>query len=271
MEGALTLTANPVTSENSVAHRSRSIVLAFCATIAALEAGCGKSGSNPILRPEVRFEVIPSGQTSFRVLSLVAGGVNHPSVVSTDQQGTLVGPEFSISSTFNFVLEGAPPPFEGTFLQTGSGEIVVQLTQAGGPGDTAQTSGPGTIATVAVGPPIDPADIPPMPREVRFDVCAVAAGASSCSITDGTGTFGIGITGTLGDAFFSHVLQLPCPQGGQPCDATPAIYFLEAASEMANAVFRSAGGQELVAQLLVNGALKQTSSGTGNVIISKDL
>lgn len=195
---------------------------------------------------------------------MVAGGVTHPS---------LDGVDFTISSTFNFVLENAPPPFEATFMQTGSGAISITLTVAGQTEqDGGSTSGQGTIVAVRLGGGSRPPTTPVAPnKEVRFDVCAVVLNEPSCSAIDGSSIFGVGITGTLGDAFISHQLQLPCPQGGSPCDETPAIYFLEDARQMANAVYRSTEGQELVVQLLINGETKQTSSGTGNVIISKDL
>lgn len=173
----------------------------------------------------------------------------------------------------NFLLENAPPPYEGTFVQTGSGQIRVELFMTGQTSSfTGSTSGQGTTVTAILGEPLNPLRTPTAANpEVRLDLCVVAPNMSSCSPTDGSGIPGAGITGTLGDAFISHVLSLPCPQVAGPCDQTPAIYFIEDARDMVNAVFASQGGQTLYVQLFINGELLQSNKDTGNVIITRDL
>lgn len=218
---------------------------------------CGQSGSDPIQFPEVRFEVRPAGQATFRVDSLIGGGVSHASVI---------GQEFTATSAFDFTLENAAPPYVGMFTLTSGDQITVTLTVISRTGQTqvSDSTGPGkTTATVVTGG-AQPA-VTPGPRnpEARFDVCAPLTLPGTCSTTGEVGAFGVPFTGTLGDPFASHILA----------GMTPTIYFLEAPRDNVNAVFtrQVVTGDLLVAQLFFNGVLQQTQASPHDVVLSQDL
>jgi hypothetical protein len=98
---------------------------------------------------------------------------------------------------------------------------------------------------------------------VRLDVCAPSTGATACSTASDPGTFGVEFTGTLGDLFTSHPLS----------GSAPSIYFLEGARDSVNAVFTrlSITGDLLLVHLYIDGQLRQTQAGTGDVVIREDL
>lgn len=233
---------------------------------------CGQSGSDPVQFPEVRFEVHPAGQSTFRVDSLIASGVSHSSVV---------GQEFTATSSFNFVLENAAPPYVGSFTLTSGDQITVTLSVIGQFGQTqvsdATAVGKPTATvvtcTASTNPPTNnppgcsvPTNPPPSNPEARIDVCAPFTVPGSCSTTSTTGdvgAFGVLFSGTLGDLFTSHVL----------IGATPTIYFLEAPQDSVNAVFvrQVITGDLLVASLFFNGVFQQTQATANQVVLSQDV
>jgi hypothetical protein len=235
-------------------NRSTLLVLAF---VTAGFWGCGQSGSDPPQYPEVRFEVRPTGQATFRVDSLIGGGVSHSSVI---------GQEFAATAAFDFILENAAPPYQGSFTLTSGDQITVTLTVISTTGQTqvSDATVPGkTTVNVLTGGPLPSATPGPSSPEVRFDVCAPLPGGSACSTTTDPGTFGVLFTGSLGDDFMSHVLN----------GATPAIYFLEAPRNTANGVFmrQPFTGDFLVGALFINGVLQQTQANSQSIVISQDL
>jgi len=235
----------------------RTAVVAFMATL----AGCGRSGSNPVLFPEIRFQVVPTGQTTFRVDSLVAGGVEHPSVI---------GQEFTATSFFNFVFENATSPRSGAFCRTSdTGAIKVVLTVTGQKSQTV-TEGPPSVGCAH--PVVISSDLPGTPivttptassPEVRFDVCVPSPDASSCFTANDSGIFGLTFSGTFGDLFMTYLVV----------GTTPGIYFLQNARDNVNAVLalQPTTGQLLRIELYINGAFIEAQSDSHNVIISKDL
>lgn len=237
--------------------RSPRVALAWLLLLGCGGFGCGKSGSGPVVYPEVRIEVQPAGLSTFTVNSLVAAGVNHPSVV---------GQEFSATALFTFALENAPPPYEASFTRLSGGDITVTLTFESATGQTVVTDSTGpdkdTAVVIAGGAPtVTPGA---QAREVRFDVCAPSADSSTCSTTgDDAGVFGVLFNGTAGDTFVSHLLN----------GATPTIYFIEAARETVDIVVTRnvVTGDPLVVELFIDGELRQTGSNKGQVIISEDL
>ncbi len=230
---------------------------------------CGQSGSDPIQFPEVRFDVHPAGQSTFRVDSLIASGVSHSSVV---------GQEFTATSSFNFVLENAAPPYMGSFTLTSGDQITVTLSVIGQFGQTqvsdATAVGKATATvvtcTASTNPPTNnlpgcpvPTNPPPSNPEARIDVCAPFTLPGSCSTTGAVGAFGVLFTGTLGDLFTSHTLS----------GATPTIYFLEAPQDSVNAVYvrQVITGDLLVASLFFNGVFQQTQANAQDVVLSQDV
>jgi hypothetical protein len=256
-----------------------SFALLAGATLVAA-AGCGTTGSNPILYPEVRFSIEQSpdtastGQATFTVETLQAGGVSHPSIAGQ----TFIAP-------FSFVLENAPPPYRGSFKRPADGaEITVTVTVVAQIAETevsdstspAQGTAPAkntarlscdrvtntTLGILCVPVATDPSPAPAANPEVRFDVCALLPGSGSCSTTDDPpGLFGIPFSGTLGDLLISHAVD----------GLTPRIFFLEGAQHNAAARFLAATSKILEAQLFVNGQLQPPTAIGSDVIIQKDL
>lgn len=220
--------------------------------------GCGQSGSDPVVYPEVRFEVRPAGQSTFRVDSLIGGGVSHASV--TGQDFIAVGP-------FDFVLENAAPPYQGIFTLVSGDQITVTVTVMSITGQTqvSDATAPGKpTAMVLTGGPAPSMTPGPGNPEVRFDVCAPLRDGTSCSTMDSTvGSFGVLFTGTLGDPFISHLLS----------GTTPTIYFLEGPRDTVNGVFtrQPPVGALLLAQLFINGTLKQSGASVNDVVLKQDL
>lgn len=237
----------------------RSILLVACALWAA---GCGTSGSNPPVLPEVQFVVGPqkSGAPVTFTASLFAGGISH--TFPPDMAFTTNGP-------FNIFLEGASMPYGGSFARPAdSGDITVQetiVTETGVDQITTQAFTTGTDPVTVVipqGAPVPTTPVPPNP-EVRFDVCVPStAGQASCYAGGDSGVPGIAFNGSVGDAFFTHLVL----------GTTPSMYFLEGARDSVNGVFRAnTAGQQLLVQMFIDGQLKETESGTGDVVVRKDL
>jgi hypothetical protein len=239
--------------------RRRWFLWIVAAVVGTLNGGCGTTGSAPVLYPEVRFRVQPVGQSTFSVDELDAGGVQH-----TFPEGTT----FTATSFFDFYLENAQPPYSGTFTLVPplSGDITVTLFV---PGTTEvqeftdQTSAALGITQVTVSSGPSSAATPPA-QDIRFDLCVPSStGSGACVVSGDAGVSGLPFSGSVGDAFQTHLLN----------GFTPSIYFLEGARDSVDAVFRLAPttGQVLVARLFINGALQQTQSNTDNVIIQQDL
>ncbi len=239
----------------------RWILLVACVLCAV---GCGQSGSNPPILPEVQFLV--GLQNTVAPVTFTAS-VFTGEIVHTFPPGLA----FTTGGPFSIFLEGASMPYGGTFARAmDSGDITVQETivpgaAAGGGGQvTAKaftTSTDPVSVVLPVGAPTPTMPVAPNP-EVRFDVCVPTAGQSSCYTVGNSGTAGLGFNGSLGDAFFTHITV----------GFTPSIYFLEGARDTVNGVFRAGtAGDVLLVQLFINGELKETESGTGDVILRQDL
>ena len=242
----------------------RFFVAVALAAVAAL-AGCGTSGSDPTEFAEVRFIVEPSagGLAQFTVTSLIDGGLTHPS---------FTGQQFSITAPFTLALLNAPLPFSASFQQIGTAPIAVTSVVSGqsqtGP---IPSTGPNSVVTMQGGGSSS-TPIPASP-EIYFTVCAPLPGSSSCLTPDDGGIGGIGFSGTVGDAFTTHLLPNACSTtgGAQPCTATPSIYFIEDARDSINAVFTGGTSQTLLVQMFSNGQLRQTKIGTDDLVMREDL
>ena len=225
-------------------------------------SACGESGSNPVLYPEIRFQVEPlAGTATFEVQSLAGGQIEYTS---------LGGTVFTATSVFNFVLEGAGPPYSGRFSQIGDGAIRVRLLVTGGGADISGISdGPGTTVTLQTVSDSPPQLRPPDP-EVRFDVCAPVPGVFSCYVdAEQPGTFGIQFNGTMGDIDTTH--QLGQRSAADPAPTTPSVYFLQKPKEAVSGVFRSTNSNELVARLFIDGKQESVAAGTTDVVVRKDI
>jgi len=242
------------------------VVFAVCGI-----CGCGQTGSDPLLFPEVHFRVFPAGQATFHVDALSSGGASYTSVI---------GQQFTATAAFDFVLENAGPGFRGVFEVDPSTGDQITVTLAviclGGQTQVSDSTGPGKpTATVSIpfvrgaacNPGAPPPDTgvspPPSNPEVRIDICAPLPNLTTCSTTSKDQSFGVLFTGSLGDPFTSHLTS----------GSTPAIYFYQSPQQNINAVFTRAPltGMLLTAQLLIDGEINQTRASTGNVIISQDL
>jgi hypothetical protein len=182
--------------------------------------GCGESGKDPVLFPEVRFQVQPvSGSASFKVPVLQAGGQQYTSIAGT---------AFSTTGIFNFVIEGAPGPYTGTFTQTTDDPIRVTLSFNMVNGQafrrSVQTTGrDSSVVISSVDTPVAPG-VQANP-EVRFDICSPPFNETDCDLTTGMlGRFGVPFQGNLGDFFNSFLVGQPASV--DPPTAAPEILFL---------------------------------------------
>jgi hypothetical protein len=243
-------------------RRKRSLCIAAAVCLSALSGGCGTTGSRPTLYPEVKFRVQTEGGSTFTVDEFVVGLPSNPAVAV--QHTFPPGTTFTQTSDFSFYFENAAPPYTGSFSLVSGGNIGVTLTVSDKSYEPVWTSGVGTTAVVTSSQQPMPTPIAPT-QEVRFDVCVPLLTPGTCFITQGdSGLFGKTFTGTVGDASQTHELN----------GSTPSIYFLEDAQESADGVFTlDQTGSVLVAQLFINGTLRQTQTGAGtkNVIIRQDL
>ncbi len=226
-------------------------------------AGCGESGSQPVLFPEIQFAVglapcevgqACPPQAQF-VAELEVGGVSHK--VSSPLLDT---------SSFQLFAENAAPPYAGKFTlvppqqaDAPVRDIQVRLIVTGQTTQTGFTSGVAVPAVVGA----FTGTLPPPAEEVRFDVCVPLLTPGTCFGAGDSGIFGLPFQGTIGDAAQTHLLST----------AVPSIFFLENAVDTVNGIFTLSPftGQYLVAQLFLNGAFKQTQSSIHDVVIRQDL
>jgi len=241
----------------------RSILLVACVL-----CGCGTSGSNPPVLPEVQFSIGPqkTGAPVTFTASLFDDGIGH-----TFPPGLA----FTTNAPFSIFLEGASMPYGGTFARgMDSGDITVRETIVTAPNVSQVSVGASTSGTAPVTVVIpNGAPTPSMPvaanPEVRFDVCAPSGVCNSstvnqlsCYAAGDSGIAGQGFSGSLGDAFFTHITV----------GITPSMYFLEGARDTVNGVFRAnTSGQVLLVQLFIDGQLKVNQCGTGDVVLREDI
>ena len=252
---------------------------------------CGESLDPAGQFSEVQYRVSQEGGGTFALVSMSSGGFKRR--LSAD---TVYSPQGPI----RFSIEGAPGPYFAEFCRR-SGDMSVRFTadssdqpgqvsllyetsgQAGNCRSSAtvctQTSG-GGAACLADGqcqagevcekrlkikyPPSsdDSAAQPFADPDVRFEVCVPVSG-SSCSVAGDPATtiFGRVVNGSVGDIESTFLVT----------DETPAVYFLNTAKHNASAIFRAAADEFLQTQLFVNNGLRDTQSGTRDVILREDL
>ncbi len=234
--------------------------------------GCGTSGSEPVLFPEVRFEVSPTTGAPFQFVAerFDIGGVEYTDLAGTTLTGTATG-EGGALSVFRIVFENAPPSYCGTLRQVGAAAITVHLLQEGtGIETSSTTSGDGTTVTTCILGSPAPMPVAPNPA-VRFDVCAPSLDLPSCAAAGGDpGRFGVQFSGVIGDPFVTYLLGTGSSTVNPPA-FVPAIYYFQGASQTVNAVFTGFNGAELSVQFFINGQLNQNATGGGNLVFEQDL
>jgi hypothetical protein len=267
--------------------------------------GCGKSGSNPIQYPEVRFDVRPAGQANFRVDSLIGNGTTHTSII---------GQQFTATSDFSFLLENAAPPYQGSFTLVGvctTDQVSTCSTNSDcvAPQICDQQYGcTGTCTADSDCPSMESCDFGSQQITVTLTVI-MATGQTQVSdatllpekrtatvLTGGTlppGTPAPSIPEVRFDVCAPLSGQGTCTTDAAPGafgvifngtmgdqftshllnSVTPSIYFLEGARENVNGVFmrNPLTADLLIVQLFLNGALNQTVAGSGSVILKQDL
>ena len=239
-----------------VAHTA---LLALLAT--GISLGCGESGSDPALYPEVRFEVRPrAGQAKFVVESLSADGGKILHTEFPDYANPSQPADFSVSGVFTFYMVNAPPPYSGRFRAT-EGEIEVSLFVLGDM-EGIQGQLTGGVVVVPPGAPAPPPGATTSPDEVRIDVCSRIPGQPACTTTaDPPGSFGVLFAGTLGDPNITRVTSGP----------TPSVFFLERTKDTVNGVFCSPPDTTMDIVLMVDREIRDSSSGREDVIVRQDI
>ncbi len=252
---------------------------------------CGESGSQPEQFSEVQYRVQQDGGGTFALLSMSAGGFQRRLVADT---------VYSTQGPVRFMVEGAPGPYSAELCRHSGGDMTVVFTADSSnlPGqvrltfETAGQSGLCRSSAVACMP--DPSgasclsdtdcaaeevcekrlaiEYPPgsgalatkgfADPDVRFEVCVPVSG-TSCSVGGAppTTVFGRSVLGSVGDLGATYLVG----------DDSPSVYFLNSAKHNVSAIFRAAADEFLQVQLFVNGALRDTQSGTKDVIIREDL
>lgn len=241
-------------------RRSRLHAVAVLGVVLALGVvGCGESGSNPPNLPEIQFEVLPQlgGPIRFEILDVRAGGKLFRS---------LAGREIVATAPFQIFVENAAAPFSMTLRLLDSAPALVRyrLTGTAGPAATVVTE---SGVPVTVGIP-DLAAVPANP-EARVDVCAPAPDLSTCSPFDGSGTFGVAFSGTIGDTEITRVLGRA--SSDERSATTPAVIFFPDPQDTIAAVIRAVDARRLLVQLFLDGRLAETSVSSGTVVVRKDL
>jgi len=265
------------------------------ATLAFFASACGESGSQPDRFAEVQYRVQQDGGGTFSLLSFTSGGfqrrVNADTVYST--QGPI-----------RFLVEGAPGPYSAEFCRRSGGELtvffssdssndgVVRLTfdsagqpgvcrspaiicTAAGPGAACLSDsdcGSGDVCEKKIAIEYDPSQsgvlqtpLPFADPDVRFEVCAPTSG-DSCSVGGSVGDppntiFGRVMSGSVGDIESTYLVA----------DETPAVYFLNSARHNVSAVFSALDDERLQIQLFITDRLRETESGTDDVLIRRDI
>jgi hypothetical protein len=221
-------------------------------------AGCGTSGEQPPVLPELRIIVSPEAgaNAQFELIDVQSSGQRFTS---------LAGQTIAIRAPFNIIVLNARAPYGVTVRQVGDGPIGVKLLTVGGSGPERTTAGPeplfvGTAqATLVQARP-----------EVRFDICAPAAGQSSCSIVDGSGDFGPSFSGSIGDPFGTRLVG-PSGSTQEPDVATPTVFFFQNPRFNVNGIFRSFNRRLLQVQLWINGSLEDADLDDADAVVGSDI
>ncbi len=226
---------------------------------ASVWSGCGESGSNPPELPEIRFEVLPllGGTIRFEIVDVRAGGRVFRS---------LAGQPITAAAAVNVLVENAAAPFSMTVRLLDSNPALVRyrLTGVSGPGSTVIDR---VGEEFVVGSP-GLAGVPAEP-EARVDVCAPTVGATDCSVFDGNGTFGVALSGSIGDTEVTRLLGRPSTD--EPELGTPAILFFAQPRDTVAAIVRAADSRFLRARLYLDGRLVAQDSSPGNAVVRVDL
>ena len=223
--------------------------------VGLLCSACGKSGQRETRPIEVLFYVNRPAGAQFEVIAL---------------QGTNADHRFDgriFEAPHVFVLENTEQPVKGVFRNVDAELPLTVELNFGLELVNRQDVPPGVCCTVAPDSDCTQADETcedleeiPMKREVVFEVFSVDEIRH------------IGFSATIGDLDATNITA--CSSGSDIC-LTPATFFLEEAKDIISGVFTKFSDQDpstvFQVDLYVNGTLRESDSGTRDLIVSLDL
>lgn len=179
---------------------------------------------------------------------------------------SLAGTEIVAVAPFQIFVENAAAPMSLTLRLLDPAPALVRYRVTG-------TAGPAAALVTEVGVPVTVGAsgiaARPLRREARVDICAPPAGASDCSPFDGTSTFGVAFSGTVGDTEITRALGRA--SSDEPSATTPAVIFFPEPQDTLAAVIRAVDARRLRLALWLDGHLAAATVGSGTVVIRKDL
>lgn len=234
----------------------RTALLAMSLSIAA----CGKSGSQPPVLPEARFEILPhlGGSARFEIVDVQAAGQRFTS---------LAGIPITTLGRINVFVDNSFGPFGMTLRLLDDDPVEVRFGLAGVVNDTLVRVVDTPGEEVFVGTPVE--TLTQARPEVRVDACAPFPEDTACSAFDGLSLFGAPLSGSIGDPEATRLLGRP--SADEPEVGSPSIFFYQNATSDIAAIIRANDNRFLRVRLWIDGALKDESGNTGNVIVKSDL
>lgn len=228
---------------------------ALLAAALCLCVACGESGTREAQPVEVTFSALRPGGASFEV----------PVIQTANGDHRLVGRAFQ--SPHLFVLENGEQPVKGVFKNRDPQLPLVVELNFGLTLVSRQEIPPGVCCIVAPGANCATAtetceELEPLPmrHEVRFEVFTPLSPS------------GTAFSATIGDEKATNITA--CALGSDVC-TTPATFFLEEAEGRVSGVFTKLAGQDPATvfrvELYVDGHLKDSGSGTQNVVVKHEL
>jgi len=242
---------------------TRFACLALAAALGVV--GCGDDG-DPLINAQVLYRLeAQGGGACFRMDHIASSGARHE--LDPTRVFTLTEGERAL-----FVLANAQPPFAGRFdwvdagCADSSGRLEVRGVEVQGPASETRfldASAPSVTIQLRRDASAPISTLLDSPR-VRVEVCSPLEGADDCV----GGFSGRLFTGTIGDAFVSHIIGL---SETDDASTTPSVVFVERPRDRVSGIFRGAFGQLLRAELYVDDQLEDLGISFGDVILTDDL
>jgi hypothetical protein len=233
----------------------------FRASAAALAAclflctACGESGEQETRPTEVLFSITSPTGVKFEVVALQAENADHRF------EGRL------FEAPHLFLLENATQWVRGIFKNDDPELPLVVELRFGLDLVSRQEIPPGACCAVTPGSDCSQAtevcdEVSPMPmsREVRFEAFSLSSAT------------GIAFSATIGDETNTYITA--CAYGSAVCQ-TPSTFFIEDAKNVVSGVFTKFSNQDPTTRfqvdLYVDGRLRDSKSGSGDVVVSYEL